>query len=170
MQIDDFGIQHASENELCDVLYNDPHADIFSVPVDDPTAFNHAVMDLFYDCKKLERYCQHGLDIEQFDELNQSKWFMPDEYKQMDIAKFVLDQCHAEEELQRAGKELLMYQDRELMPLLQYMKYFVDTMRANNVVWGVGRGSSVASYVLFIIGVHKVNSLYFDLPIEEFLK
>ena len=54
--------------------------------------------------------------------------------------------------------------------LLKYLKYLVDTMRNNNIVWGVGRGSSVASFVLFLIGVHKINSLYYDLPIEEFLK
>jgi DNA polymerase III alpha subunit len=54
--------------------------------------------------------------------------------------------------------------------LLQYLKYLVDTMRKNNVVWGVGRGSSVASFVLFIIGIHRINSLYYDLSIDEFLK
>jgi hypothetical protein len=27
--------------------------------------------------------------------------------------------------------------------LLKTMKYVVDTLRSNNVVWGVGRGSSV---------------------------
>jgi len=43
-------------------------------------------------------------------------------------------------------------------------------MRDNNIVWGVGRGSSVASFVLFLMGVHKINSLYYDIPIEEFLK
>jgi len=54
--------------------------------------------------------------------------------------------------------------------LLKYLKYLVDTMRDNNIVWGVGRGSSVASFVLFLMGVHKINSLYYDIPIEEFLK
>jgi DNA polymerase III alpha subunit len=68
------------------------------------------------------------------------------------------------------GKELLLYQKRDMFVLLQYLKYLVDTMRANNIVWGVGRGSSVASFVLFLLGVHKINSLYYDLPIEEFLK
>jgi DNA polymerase III alpha subunit len=43
-------------------------------------------------------------------------------------------------------------------------------MREHGVVWGVGRGSSVASYVLFLIGIHKIDSLYYDLPIDEFLK
>jgi DNA polymerase III alpha subunit len=50
------------------------------------------------------------------------------------------------------------------------MKYVVDTLRANNVVWGVGRGSSVASYVLFIIGVHKIDSVKYDLDWREFLR
>jgi len=54
--------------------------------------------------------------------------------------------------------------------LLQYLKYLVDIMRKQNIVWGVGRGSSVASFVLFLIGVHKINSLYYDLNIDEFLK
>jgi len=34
----------------------------------------------------------------------------------------------------------------------------------------VGRGSSVASYCLYLLGVHKINSLKFDLDIKEFLK
>jgi DNA polymerase III alpha subunit len=43
-------------------------------------------------------------------------------------------------------------------------------MRDNNIVWGVGRGSSVSSYVLYLLGVHRVNSLYYDLDIHEFLR
>jgi DNA polymerase III alpha subunit len=95
---------------------------------------------------------------------------MPDSYKNMDIAKWVLEQCKQQPELQRAGHELLLFQQKNLFPLLCYLKYLVDTMRTNNIVWGVGRGSSVASFVLYLIGVHKINSLYYDLPIEEFLK
>jgi DNA polymerase III alpha subunit len=72
--------------------------------------------------------------------------------------------------LQRAGEVLILFQERGLFPLLQYLKYLVDTMRANEIVWGVGRGSSVASYVLFLLEVHRINSLYYDLSIDEFLK
>jgi len=50
------------------------------------------------------------------------------------------------------------------------MKYVVDTLRSNSIVWGVGRGSSVASYVLFIIGVHKIDSVKYKLAINEFFK
>ncbi len=63
-----------------------------------------------------------------------------------------------------------MFEERELIPLLQYLIFIVDHMRDENIVWGVGRGSSVASYCLYLLGVHKVDSIKYDLPIEEFLK
>jgi DNA polymerase III alpha subunit len=99
-----------------------------------------------------------------------NNWFFPKEYQNFDIAKFVLEQCKNDAELQRAGEELLMYQERDLFMLLRYLKYLVDTMRKHKIVWGVGRGSSVSSFVLYLIGVHRINSLYYDLQISEFLK
>jgi DNA polymerase III alpha subunit len=95
---------------------------------------------------------------------------IPNQYKDLDIAKYVLELCETDEELQRVGKELLLFQERDMFPLLRYLKYLVDTMRENNIVWGVGRGSSVSSFVLFLIGVHRINSVYYDLSIDEFLK
>jgi DNA polymerase III alpha subunit len=116
------------------------------------------------------QYQNQDISIEQFDRQNQDQWSMPDEYKNMDIAQWILDQCKTQEELQRVGKELLLYQERDLFLLLKQLKYIVDTWRANNVLWGVGRGSSVASYVLYLLGVHRINSMYYDLDIEEFLR
>jgi DNA polymerase III alpha subunit len=118
----------------------------------------------------LIEYVESTLSVKEFDYQNQSQWQMPKEYYEIDIAKWVLDQCKNQEELQRAGDELLKFQDRNMFPLLQYLKYLVDTMRKNNIVWGVGRGSSVASFVLFLIGIHRINSLYYQLSIDEFLK
>ena len=66
--------------------------------------------------------------------------------------------------------ELTMFEERGLFPVIQILIYIVDTMRKHSLVWGVGRGSSVASYVLYILGVHKINSLKYNLDIKEFLK
>jgi len=170
MRTDPYGQVHRTSNELCALLYREPSTDLHSVEIDDPEEFNRSVKEMYYDFRPLDKYRVPTGSVNEFDQTNQSNWYMPDEYKKFDIAKFVLEQCRTEEELQRTGKELMMYMDRELMPLLQFLKYFVDTMRKNNVVWGVGRGSSVASYVLFLLGVHRIDSLYFDLPIEEFLR
>ena len=110
------------------------------------------------------------LSVEEWDHRNQSEWFMPEEYKQLDIAKLVLDLCKTDAELQRVGEELLLYQERNLFNLLRYLKYLVDVMRSNHLIWGVGRGSSVASYVLYLLGVHRVNSIFYDLDPREFLR
>jgi DNA polymerase III alpha subunit len=95
---------------------------------------------------------------------------MPVEYHQLDIAEHVLSLCKTDAELQRVGSELLLYQERDLFDLLRYLKYLVDTMTANRLIWGVGRGSSVASYVLYLLGVHRIDSMYYELDPEEFLR
>jgi len=50
------------------------------------------------------------------------------------------------------------------------LKYLVDVMKENHVIWGVGRGSSVASYVLYLLGVHRIDSIYYELDPAEFLR
>ena len=105
-----------------------------------------------------------------FDHMQQSTWHMPQKYQELDIAEHVLQLCTTEAQLQRCGAELLQYQERGLFDLLRYLKYLVDVMRDNHVIWGVGRGSSVASYVLYLLGVHRIDSLYYDLDPAEFLR
>lgn len=166
---DKYGQIIYSENDLVELYLTNPDM-VFSRPImsDSTIKFDQ---DLNIDATpKIMKYVSSDISVEDFDTVNQNNWHMPDEYKNLDIAKFVLDQCQNEEEIQRAGKELLLYQERDMFILLKYLKYLVDTMRNNNIVWGVGRGSSVSSFVLFLIGVHKINSLYYGLEIDEFLK
>lgn len=108
--------------------------------------------------------------VEEFDHRCQDNWHMPEEYKKLDIAEYVLNLCNTQEELQRCGQELLLYQEKNLFNLLRYLVFLVDTMRKNNLIWGLGRGSSVSSYVLYLIGIHRINSIYYDLDISEFLR
>jgi len=108
--------------------------------------------------------------LENFDHRCQNTWHMPEAYRQLDIAELVIGMCDSEEKLQRVAHELLLYQERGLFDLLRYLKYLVDVMRDNHVIWGVGRGSSVASYVLYLLGVHRIDSMYYDLDAEEFLR
>jgi hypothetical protein len=114
--------------------------------------------------------CNANISVPEFHAAQQSKWHLPQEYKTLDIAKHVLSLCNTEVELQRCGTELLLYQERGLFDLLRYLKYLVKVMTQNQVIWGVGRGSSVASYVLYLLGVHKIDSMYYNLDIAEFLR
>ena len=112
----------------------------------------------------------YNISISDFDSACQNDWLIPKEYKTMDIAKWVLDQCKDQDQLQRVGAELLEFQRRNMMDLLRWLKYFVDYCRDNKILWGVGRGSSVASYVLYKLGVHRIDSMLYDLDPSEFLR
>ena len=159
-----------TEQDLFDLCMTQPNFDFNSnILVEKKISFDPA-LELTNIPTLIEELIDLPLTVPEFDKVLREHWMMPDEYKNLDIAKYVLDQCTHEEEMQRVGKELLMYQKRDLFPLLQYMKYLVDLMRENKIEWGVGRGSSVSSFVLFLIGIHRINSLHYDLDIEEFLK
>lgn len=170
MKRDQFGQISFDANEIAEMLYVNPDVDFTNLQVQDPEIYNSSVARYYGELPALKEYQPLTIGIEEFDRMNQARWFMPEKYQTLDIAEWVLAQCQTQEQLQRAGKELLMFQERNLTDLLRFLKYFVDTMRANGVVWGLGRGSSVSSYVLYLIGVHKIDSMYYDLDVEEFLR
>lgn len=103
------------------------------------------------------------------DRVNIQEWLIPKDYQELNIESFLVDQC-PKENYDRLVAELELYRAHDMIPILRCMKYIVDTLRKNNVVWGVGRGSSVASYVLYLIGIHKIDSVKYAIPIEEFFK
>lgn len=115
-------------------------------------------------------FAEDDIAIPDWDYEKQQNWHMPQSYKDMDIAEYVLSLCNNDSELQRCGEELLLYQQHDLFNLLRYLKYLVDVMKENHVIWGVGRGSSTASYILYKMGVHKIDSLFYNLSITEFLR
>lgn len=172
MKYDSFGQVFVSSRELCDLLYQNPDIDLSQFLVQDWDQYNTAVRTTFSNVPQVKEYHSYptNYSVEIFHKNKQDRWNMPDEYNNLDIAQWLLNQCKTEVELQRVGEELLLYQKFNLFPLLKQLKYIIDTWRSNNVIWGVGRGSSVASYVLYLIGVHKINSIYYDLDIHEFLR
>lgn len=167
--IDLYGRVSYSESDLCQKLLQDPEILKNLVLSVDNSVDNEKCqqLDMDFICQALEDL---DMSIEEFDKNNQQQWFMPDSYKQLDIAEYVLSLCVTQDQLQRAGHELLIYAEKNLFDLLRYLKYLVDVMKNHQIIWGVGRGSSVASYVLYLLEVHKIDSLYYDLDIDEFLR
>lgn len=108
-------------------------------------------------------------NLESSDSQLKENWFVPDEYKIIDIEQYLIGIC-PKEHYQRLKEELQEFKSRDMIGLLQWLKYFVDTCRKNNIVWGIGRGSSVASYVLFLLGVHKIDCIKYKLNWQEFLR
>ena len=171
MKTDDLGIPRFTKRDLIDMIYSG-HADKIHVVLcdadDDIDKFNEAMYAQGFD--PLQKYIPLDVDQKTFDGVCQSEWFMPDEYKQLTIQNYVLNKCKTDQEIERVAEELKAFRERDMFNLLRYMVYLVDFMHENKIVWGVGRGSSVASYVLYLIGVHRINSIQYDLDWREFLR
>jgi len=173
MKTNKFGEMIFSEEDVFNlVMQGHDIANLNGVLVDPPVDLETAALILedVPTFVQYDKYVEENLSVAEFDHRNQQRWFMPEEYKQLDIAKHVLDLCQTEAELQRVGEELLLYQERNLFDLLRYLKYLIDVMKKNCLIWGVGRGSSTASYVLYLLEVHRVNSMLYELDPREFLR
>lgn len=171
MKINNYGDVFLEEQEIFDSIYSGKLKSLEYVYSDGSVIdrFNqakHKNADSFEEIKKLPTRTEN---LEIFDKNNQQNWFFS-KTDIKDLEKFLYNQCSTEQERARVNEELVLFTQYGMINLLYYLKYLVDTMRKNNIVWGVGRGSSVASYVLYLIGVHKVNSLQYNLDIREFIK
>lgn len=106
------------------------------------------------------------------------EWNIPEKYKQLDVIEYVSDKLFKEashepdfdQRQKRCAAELSRYKSLKLFGTLQTLIYIINTLTEKKIVWGVGRGSSVSSYVLFLIGVHDVDSFNYGLSINEFLR
>ena len=110
------------------------------------------------------------MEFDEFQYARSEEWLIPKEYQDIDVLTWLLDKCSNQEEIDRVHTEYVLFEERDLTMLLRFFIYLVDYMRAKKFIWGVGRGSSVASYILFLIGVHRVNSIKYNLSITEYLK
>lgn len=174
MIINEYGAIFLSPDELFDNIYTGKVKSFKNVYL------NNSTVEQFNISKNLNRdnfesldiYKDPDISVKQFDTNLQDNWFMPESYKStsFDIVRHLLSLCKTEIENNRVLEELELFVQYDMIDLLCYLKYLVDTMRENDIVWGVGRGSSVASYCLYLLGIHKIDSIKYELDIREFLK
>lgn len=98
------------------------------------------------------------------------RWLIPPKYLELDVEAYCLSLCATDDERARVRHEMQLFGFYDMLPVLQTLVYMIDVFREQKIVWGIGRGSSVASYVLYLIGVHKIDSIRFGLDIEDFLR
>ena len=158
-----------SEQDAIDLIYTDPAFDISKLFFEDTEQYNNSVQTLALDLPKINTVPIRPT-VNEFDKTNIEDWHMPKKYYEINVLQWLLEKCHNDEEKMRVQIEYDLFEKKKFVKVLQFLIYFVDTLRANNIVWGVGRGSSVASFCLFLIGVHKINPLLYNLDHTEFLR
>jgi DNA polymerase III alpha subunit len=168
-----YGEVIVEEKDLFESLYNGMNVNLANCKFENSEVvkqFNQSILDNADSIIKLSTYETPKVSQGEFDKQNQANWFMPNNYRTFDIASWLLDQCKNQTQIDRVTTELELYFQHDMIEVLNYLKYLVDFMREHNIVWGLGRGSSIASYCLYLIGVHKVDSIKYQLDINEFLK
>ena len=170
MKTNQYGEIIYNESDLVSMIMRDATIESLAGMLVEPSVNLETASAYLEQVPELVEYAFTDMTVEEFDQMKQNSWHMPDEYKNLDIAEYILGLCDSDARLQRCGEELLLFQERNLFDLLRYLKYLVDTLRNNNMIWGVGRGSSVASYVLYLLGVHRIDSMFYDLDAREFLR
>lgn len=128
----------------------------------------------------VQQFNSHAVELgleEIVSSIQHSKEFnIPQHYKDIDVEEYIISLIPESKGVgsnpatARVEMELAEFKARNLFPIIQLLIYIIDTMRKNNLVWGIGRGSAVSSYLLYLLGVHKVDSVKYNLDIKEFLK
>jgi len=175
VQTNQFGQIFLEADDLVTMLYKNPDLDLTNYEISDPQEYNNAVKQLHLKLPQLNSPrldTTQWLTQEQFDQAHQAEYFIPKEYEELDVMDFLSKKLvdKPQSAIDRVIEEFKAFTDLDMIPMLRYLIYLVDVMRKNNVVWGVGRGSSVASYVLYLIGIHKVDSIKHNLDYREFLR
>ncbi len=171
MRLDKYNNPIFNEQDLFDALYKGYQinsSDVLFVEERNPSIIE---LEKQANIRLFEPINSPTLTVEDLDKAWQERWNMPDEYKNMDIEAWLWEQCPPwDPQHSRVAEELEAFKARNMLDLLRWLKYFVDNCNSNNILWGVGRGSSVASYVLYLIGVHSIDSIKYNLDWQEFLR
>jgi len=173
MKINQYSDVILDENDILSGLYSGKLTSFEHVNIENQSLidqFNQGIGQNADHIHKLRLYIEDGKSVELVDELNQANWLIPDSYKTFNIVEWLYDQCTNEQQKKRVDAELILFVQQDMYEVLICLKYLVDFMRENDVVWGLGRGSSVSSYCLYLIGIHKIDSIKYQLDIKEFLK
>lgn len=170
MRIDEYGRTIVSTEEVFSMILQKELDDQLLAEDDEDTQFYNNQC-ITHDRAQFALPLPDDLgDPAEYHRVRASEWLVPQEYMKIDVRDYLYNLCDNEEQIARVIQEMDLYESKELTDILRLLIYLVDQFRANKVVWGVGRGSSVASYVLFLIGVNKIDSMKFGLEISDFLR
>lgn len=158
--VDDQGMCHVSNQGIIELAYQDK--------------LESAVFE-WQDAQSKQQYAQ----VSEYLDLwpmplnptpNWCEWKTPPEYAQINLRSYVMQRCANATQRERAHVELCVIEYLKAEHIFLHLIYLVDSWRSKNLVWGVGRGSSVSCLVLYLIGVNKINPLDYDLCMTEFFK
>ena len=174
MIIDAYGSVKYSVKETLDEMYSGNAVDQFVI---DDVKENrlHNEYSKHFEIDNLQQPPTLDVSPEDFHDILSNSWLMPQKYRDMDLntflAKELVNQNMATDQYTtRLIEELEEYTKRNMLDILKFLVYLMNVCRDNSIVTGIGRGSSVSSLVLYLIGVHYIDPVKYNLSYKEFLR
>ena len=163
----DDGTVVCNDRSIIEILYQDKSIDnLCAEESTDVKLYNAANSLLDGSYTPIDTVIDNKYGEQQWDQY----WLTPKEYLLIDLNEYFLNKCNTDIERDRVKLELELFESHDMISVARHLIYLVDHWRSNNIVWGVGRGSSVSSFLLYLIGINRINPLGYDLDISEFLK
>jgi DNA polymerase III alpha subunit len=129
---------------------------------------------------KFNKLTGNHLGIKNYSNNTPIEWNIPEQYNKIDVFSYMAPlvkkyvtknpQYDKNDIVQRVVTELESFAKLNMLGMIKVIIYLIDTLKKENLVWGVGRGSSCASFVLFLLELHKVDCIKYDVPLEEFFR
>lgn len=102
------------------------------------------------------------------------EWNIPQSYLDLDwieyCGKRLEDGGFGPSYERRFLEEVDLAIERGMDDFIRTIIYVVETAKENRIVLGVGRGSACASLIMYLIGVHRVDPVEYEIPVSEFFK
>ncbi len=166
--IDEWGRVLADYDLVIELLLSGKGVGFTKVVYDDRMAAYNDVCSTF---DKPEKRILDTYDMEsprEFHERQSKRWLI--EAPENGLWDRLLMKCKSPEEIERFAFELEEFDRRDMIPVLLQLNQMIETLDAHGVVRGVGRGSSVASFLLYLMDVHFINPMTYGLDFSEFMK
>ena len=170
MDVNKYGQSLVSSSELRELLLKGKNISHLNVVTDDEIVLYNTHKDILSKAVVFLDPPAETMEASAFYEQCANEWFIPETYRDIDVYKWLIDKCNTQQEIDRVNTEYVLFEQKELIIMLRLFIFIIDHMRHKGYIWGVGRGSAVSSFCLYLIGVHHVNSLKYDFDIRDFLK
>ena len=174
MITDAYGNCSFSTREVIELMYSGEPVD--QLVLDDlKEASLHSTHAKHFEVDTSAQPMSIDMPVDQYHELLAGTWIMPEQYASIDIELYLTEKMSQRKMIDdayidRLAIELDEYTQRNMIHILKYLIYMMDVCKQNNIVTGIGRGSSVSSLVLYLIGTHHIDPIKNKLDHKEFLR
>lgn len=138
-----------------------------------------AVTELTPEIKQFNALGEHRLSVKDFVDprIFPPDWVLPERYKYLNLDEYLfglVDRIERDDlyetRVERLSSEIWLFKEEKLDDVLRVLIYVIDVMTEKNMVWGVGRGSSCSSYLLYLLGLHEVDPVRYGIEVTDFIR